>query len=92
MGEAFFQPKPFFATDDILVLKPNENKFRRFNEKIALFICTVIKLERFRFHYSRKWNIERMMKSEIYLPSKGSKPDCTFMERYIGKRRFASQL
>jgi len=66
--------------------------FPRFNERIALFCCTVIKLERFRFHYSRKWNIERMTKSQIRLPSKSNQVDCDFIEDFMKKIRFADRI
>lgn len=92
VGEAFYQPKPFFATDDILVLRPKPTMFPKFNKHIALFCCTVIKLERFRFHYSRKWNIERMTKSKIRLPKKDKQIDCNYIEGFMKKIRFTDQL
>lgn len=44
VAEAFYQPYPFWATDDVNVLYP---KFKVTLET-ALFICTVIRLEKYR--------------------------------------------
>ena len=92
VGEAFYQPEPFWPTDDVLVLIPKTEKFIRFNEKIALFICTIIKLERFRFHYSRKWNMERMRKTIMKLPVCEEELDLDFMENAVLGFRFGDQL
>ncbi len=51
VAEAFYQPKPFWCSDDVNVLYP---KFT-LTPAIALFIATVIRLERYRFNYGRKW-------------------------------------
>lgn len=93
VGEAFYQPVPFFATDDILVLSPIPEQFPTFNSKIGLFLCSVIKLERFRFHYSRKWNIERMKKSTMRLPvlSDGS-IDILYIESAMDGFRFGDKI
>lgn len=93
VGEAFYQPIPFFATDDVLVLEPLSKSFPRFNMKIGLFLCSVIKLERFRFHYSRKWNIERMKKSTMRLPIlPNGDINITFIETAIDNFRFGDKL
>lgn len=92
VGEAFYQREPFYATDDVLVLSPKIEKFSKFNEKIGLFVCSIIKLERFRFHYSRKWNIERMKKSAMRLPTKNGTIDLDFMEQKISNFRGGNRL
>ncbi|WP_052658103.1 N-6 DNA methylase [Shewanella algae] len=92
VGEAFYQPEPFFPTDDVLVLSPREEMFEYFNEKIGLYLCTVIKLERFRFHYSRKWNMERMRKTVMKLPSKNGDLDLQKIEDLMSGFRFGDQL
>lgn len=77
---AFYQPVDFFATDDVNVLYP---RFE-LNSEIALFIVTLIKNERYRFNYGRKWHLERMKQSLIKLPVTSSdEPDWEFMENYI---------
>lgn len=59
----------------------------------ALFICTLIRLEKYRFNYGRKWHLERMRESIIKLPvTANGAPDWAFMERYIKTFPYSSQL
>ena len=80
IAEAFYQVEPFWATDDVNVLYP---KFE-LNPFIAIFLCTLIHKEKYRFNYGRKWDKEMMQQSKIKLPvtAHGS-PDWQFMENYI---------
>lgn len=80
VGEAFYQPKPFWASDDVNVLYP---KFR-FNKYIAMFVIPLIKKEKYRYNYGRKWETSRMKESVIILPiTTGKQVDVDFMENYI---------
>lgn len=80
VGEAFYQEKPFWASDDINVLYP---KFK-LNKYIAMFLITIIRNEKYRFNYGRKWHKERMEESIMKLPIKSDgTPDFEFMENYI---------
>jgi hypothetical protein len=80
VAEAFYQPAPFCATDDINVLYP---KFK-IDEYSGVFIATVIKQERYRFNYGRKWHKERMEQSHIPLPVTNSgEIDTDAMSAYI---------
>lgn len=88
VGEAFYQPFPFWASDDVNVLYP---KFE-LNVYIGIFIATVIRYEKYRFNYGRKWNKERMEESVIKLPAKGGLPDFKWMEDYIKSLPFSSAL
>lgn len=90
VAEAFFQPEPYWATDDVNVLYPKGFKL---TPATALFICAVLRLEKYRFNYGRKWHLERMRDSVIRLPvtSKG-KPDFSYMESYIKTLPYSSQL
>lgn len=89
VAEAFFQPLPFWASDDVNVLYP---KFK-LNVYNALFICSIIRLEKYRFNYGRKWHLERMNATRIRLPSneKGD-PDFLLMENYIKSLPFSKTL
>lgn len=69
VGEVFYQKEPYWATDDVNALYP---LFENFNEKIGLFLCTVIRQEKYKFSYGRKWTLENMKLSEIKLPVKRS--------------------
>lgn len=82
VGEAFYQDKPFWASDDVNVLYAKE--WWKLNKYIALFIVTVIKANRYRFSYGRKWTLEKMKDSVIKLPSQtDGTPDFEAMEKYI---------
>ena len=88
VADAFYQPVPFWASDDVNVLYP---KFD-LTAEIALFVATVIRKEKYRFSYGRKWHLERMRESMIHLPIDGSgRPDWTFMKDYIDTLPFSSQ-
>ncbi|MDR1436512.1 MAG: restriction endonuclease subunit S [Candidatus Symbiothrix sp.] len=80
IGEAFYQPKPFWATDDVNVLYP---RFE-LNPYIALFLCALLPIEKYRFGFGRKWDKEMMQETEIKLPVTSSgTPDWHYMENYI---------
>lgn len=89
VAEAFYQPAPFWASDDINVLYP---KFD-LDPTIALFVCAIIRREKYRYNYGRKWNLERMRESEIRLPATPEgEPDWAWMRRFMQTQRFSSQL
>jgi hypothetical protein len=89
VAEAFYQPEPFWASDDVNVFYP------RFpiDAVLAMFLCTIIRREKYRFNYGRKWNLERMNESEIRLPANADgAPDWAWMRQYILSQNFSSQL
>lgn len=89
VAEGFYQPDDFWACDDVNVLYPEF----RLTPAIAMFLVAVLKQERYRFSYGRKWHLERMRTTTIRLPaSEDGQPDWTFMERYINSLPFSSQL
>lgn len=89
VAEAFYQPIPFCSTEDVHIFKP---KFKM-NKYIGLFISTLIKREKYRYNYGRKWGIARMKVSKIKLPiDKNGKPDFEFMEQYIKSLAFSKQI
>ena len=89
VAEAFYQPVSFWACDDCNVLYP---KFK-LNPLIALFITTVIRNEKYRFNYGRKWHVERMRRSIIKLPAKeDGTPNWTFMEQFIAQLPYSSSI
>jgi hypothetical protein len=90
VAEAFFQPEPFWATDDVNVLYPRGFVL---TPCAALFLCTVIRLEKYRFNYGRKWHLERMRESILRLPAtKSGKPDWKLMESYVKTLPYSSQI
>jgi len=87
--EAFYQEQAFCATWDLNVLIP---KFE-LNKYIATFIITIIRKEKYRFSYWRKWWLEKMKTSKIKLPVDDSwNPDFQFMENYIKSLSYSKYL
>ena len=80
VGEAFYQPKPFWATDDVNVLYFRKENGVAFNKYIALFICAVLRQEKYRYSYGRKWVLESMRSTIIKLPAK----DCKLLGSVLG--------
>ncbi|GHV57628.1 hypothetical protein FACS189460_4500 [Deltaproteobacteria bacterium] len=80
VGESFYQSAPFWATDDVNVLYADGWTLNKYT---ALFITTIIKANRYKFGYGRKWTMEKMKKSLVKLPAKNNAPDWGYMERYI---------
>ena len=81
IGYSFYQPKEFTCTHDV---NPLYLKNHALNQYMAMFLCSLIELEKYRWDYGRKWRPVRMPSSLIKLPvtSKGE-PDWQFMEDYI---------
>jgi len=90
IAEAFYQAEPFWASDAVNVLIPKDFAL---TPSAALFICTVIRLEKYRFTYGRKWHLDRMREALIHLPvTKEKQPDWTSMENYIKSLPYSSQI
>lgn len=92
VGEAFYQPKPFWATDDVNVLYFREENGAEFNKYIALFVCAVLRQEKYRYSYGRKWVLDSMRSTVIKLPEKSGKPDWTYMEDYIKSLPYGDRI
>lgn len=81
VGEAFYQAVPFWASDDVNVLYP---KGFTLNERVALFFCTIFRLEKQMWSYARKWNLDQMNQTIIKLPVDiHGHPDYAYMDKYI---------
>ncbi|MCI5893027.1 MAG: restriction endonuclease subunit S [Clostridiales bacterium] len=92
VGEAFYQPKPFWATDDVNVLYFRKENGVAFNKYIALFICAVLRQEKYRYSYGRKWVLESMKSTIIKLPEKSGKPDWCYMENYMKSLPYGDKI
>jgi len=89
VGEAFYQSEPFCTTEDVHVFNP---KFS-INPYIALFLCALIRKERFRYNYGRKWGLERMNQSIVKLPVGSSgNPDWEYIETYMKTLKYSRNL
>lgn len=81
VGYAYYQDKLFTCTHDV---NPIYLKGHQINKYIALFLCTVIEKDRFRWAYGRKWRPKRMPSSLIKLPVNTSgNPDWQWIENYV---------
>lgn len=85
LGSCFIQPKPFYTSQNVIVLIPNENM----TDNIKQFIATMIFKES-RLHYKAFVDeLNRHIKTdfEIYLPSsEDGSPDWQYMENYMRVR------
>ncbi|MEP7163109.1 MAG: restriction endonuclease subunit S [Ferruginibacter sp.] len=89
VGEAFYQPDPFWASDDVNVLYP---KFE-LDKYIAFFLISLIRKEKFRFNYGRKWEMAKMNRSMIMLPiDKKGNPDWQLMKSYIKSLPYSASI
>lgn len=90
IAEAFYQADSFWATDDVNVLTLKGVKL---NVYLAMFLITLIRMEKYRFNYGRKWDKELMKQSKIKLPvTKSGNPDWQFMEDYIKSLPYSSNI
>jgi len=90
VGEAFYQHKPFWASDDVNVLYANGWEL---NKYIAMFVITTIKANQYKFSYGRKWTLEKMKESIIKLPkTTDGFPDWAYMEDYIKALSYSDRI
>lgn len=97
VGYAFYQPKEFTCTHDVNPLYIHKKWNKELNIYIAMFLCSLIEKERFRWDYGRKWRPKRMPDSLIKLPAVKKadgkyEPDWQFMEDYIKSLPYSSCL
>ena len=62
VGDCFYQNQPFFASEKIVTVTFKNAKMTPYN---ALFVACVIRKEKYRFSYGRKWTVEASMKKSI---------------------------
>lgn len=89
VGQAFYQPVPFFATDDVHVFYPRA----RLSREASLFVCTLIRRERYRFSYGRKWSLDGMRRARIRLPvTPPGDPDWVWIQSFVMSLPFSGAL
>lgn len=81
VGEAFYQDKPFWASDDVNVL---HLKTHHLSKEIALFLIPLIRNVGKRFKFDEKWTKDLMNRTKLKLPVDTSgAPDWSYMKDYI---------
>jgi hypothetical protein len=89
VAEAFYQSAPYFASDDVNILYP---KFD-LNPYRAMFLCALIRQEKFRYNYGRKWHLDRMNETVVRIPvTSANEPDWSFMEGYIKSLPYSKSI
>jgi len=90
VGEAFYQSSSFWASDDVNVLYAKDWTL---NKYIALFITTVVKANRYKFSFGRKWTLDKMKVSAIKLPATAQgEPDWKYMEECIKALPYSDRI
>ena len=94
IGEAFYQPTPFLASEKIAVLRINKKWGKKLNPFLAFFLIGLIRREKFRYNYGLKWSINsRLLSSIIKIPATASgEPDWSYMETYIKSLPYSSEI
>ena len=81
VGCSYYQDEPFHASDDVNVLYLKDNIL---NRNSALYFCSLLYKRSRQFSYSEKWNLARMLKTDISVPVKQNGcVDYDFMENLI---------
>lgn len=84
----YYQENEFICGDHIVVLRSSYlNKYR------AMFVITILNMERFRYCYGRAFIIPNIEKTKIKLPvDSDGNPDWVFMENYIKSLPYSANL
>lgn len=92
VGEAFYQSQQFTCSHDVnpLYLKDKQVEL---SPALGLFLATIIRAEKYRWGYGRKWRPIRMPDSIIRLPATAAgKPDWKTMENWLNQLPLAKQI
>lgn len=89
VGYFYYQPVAYKATPvDVRILKPKFD-INSFN---AMFLITILQMEKYRFNYSRKMGTDRLSNLSIKLPAKNGQPNFEFMENYIKSLPYSKNI
>lgn len=87
VGYTTYQPIDFIGSTTLTC--GYNDKLNKYN---ALFLITVLDLERFKYSFGRKYGKVKLLKTKIKLPSKDGQPDFEFMENYIKSLPYSSSI
>ena len=93
VGFAYYHPETFTCSHDVTPLSLKD-KYPPLNKYVALFLCTLIEKEKYRWVYGgRKWRPKRMPTSMIKLPVlQDGNPDWQYMENFIKGLQFSQNI
>ena len=81
VGETFLQKEPFWASDDVNVLRPFDESVSDF---ALMFVAPCIRSLRRNYGYTNKWTSAKMAEDAILLPATADgEPDWAYMETYM---------
>ena len=85
---AFYQPYDFIPGVKVYTLRhPN------INQRTAMFLCTILNLELYRYNYGNARIIDKIKREQIRLPATSDgKPDWEWMENYIKGLPYSAAL
>lgn len=89
MGEVFYQKNKCWISDNCNSIYLKD---RKFSPELALFIATVMQLEKIRFSYGMTAKKERLQSFKIKLPVKDNKPDYEYMENFIKSLNYSGSI
>ncbi|WP_275127403.1 restriction endonuclease subunit S [Staphylococcus haemolyticus] len=81
VGETFYHPYKFVASDHVTHLKENN-----LNKYTYLFIANMIKRIGNKYSFNREINDFRIKREQIILPTLNNQPDYDFMEQYMKRK------
>ena len=88
LGYCSYQPFNFSASDHVEKLIPTFEM----NKYVAMFLVTIMNLEKYRYNYGRKCSQTRMKQISIKLPSKNGQPDFEYMENFIKSLSYSGSI
>lgn len=78
-ANVYYQPQDFISGNNI-----NKLYTLNLNQNQALFLITILTLEKYRYSYNRAFNQNCILKTKIKLPAdQNGQPDWKWMESYI---------
>lgn len=84
----FYQEFPFTTGDHIVVCRTSN-----LNKYVALFLVTILRLEKYRFNYGRSFKKQIVESHQIKIPvSSNGSPNWQFMEDYIKSLPFSDSI
>lgn len=81
VGETFLQKEPFWASDDVNVLRPFDESV---SDLALMFVAPCIRSLRRNYGYTNKWTSAKMAEDVVLLPATSDgEPDWAYMEAYM---------